>query len=49
MKPDEIKIELRIYQNDDVEIEEPDPNDIYEIMDKIIEFDKYLCEMKAEE
>lgn len=48
-KPDEIKIELRIYQNDDIEIEEPDPNYIYEIMDKIVEFDKYLCDLKAEE
>ena len=49
MKPDEIKMELRIYQNDEVEILEPDPDYIYEIMDKIIEFDKYLSELKAEE
>ena len=46
-KPDEIHIELRIYQNDEVETEEPDPNDIYDIMDRIVEFDRYICEWKA--
>ena len=49
MKPDEIKIELRIYQNNEIEVEEPDPNYIFEIMDRIIEFDRYLYEMKTED
>ena len=47
-KPNDIQIELRIYQNDDVEILNPDPDDIYAIMDKIVEFDKYLNELKME-
>lgn len=42
-------IELRIYQNDAVEILEPDPNDIQTIMDTGVEFDKYINEMKMEE
>lgn len=49
IKPEDIKIELRIYQNDDIESEEPEPDDILEIMDKIVEFDAYLNELKAEE
>ena len=48
VKPEDIKIELRIYQNDEVVIEEPDSNYIYEIMDKIVEFDAYLCKLKQE-
>lgn len=47
-KPNDIQIELRIYQNDDVEPMNPDPDDIYAIMDKIVEFNKYLNEIKME-
>ena len=47
--PSDIDIELRIYQSDDVVIEEPDPNDIHDIMDKIVEFDKVLNHLKEEE
>lgn len=41
-------IELRIYQNDDIVIENPDPTDILHIMDKIITFDKIIEETKNE-
>lgn len=45
--PNQIKIELRIYQNDAVHVEEPDPHDIFVVMDRIITADeriKYLRE-----
>lgn len=38
MKPEDIKIELRIYQNNDVLVLEPDPDEINLIMDKAIAF-----------
>lgn len=38
--PYRIKIELRIYQNDDIEIEIPDPNEIDEIMTQIVKADE---------
>lgn len=41
-KPFDIDIELRIYQNDDVKVYEPDPVDISTIMEKIRYFDKRL-------
>lgn len=47
-KPSQIKIELRIYQNDDVEIYEPDIDDITHIMDRIVTFDRRIDQMKAE-
>lgn len=43
--PFEIEIELRIYQNDDVWISNPDQNDIRMIMDKIIFFDARLSKI----
>jgi hypothetical protein len=45
-KPGEIQMELRIYQNDDVAICNPQADDILPIMDKIIEFDKVLRSIK---
>lgn len=47
-KPQEIEIELRLYQLDDVVIEEPDPDEILEIMNKIIIFDKLLEKQEVE-
>lgn len=38
-KPYDIQIELRIYQNDEIVISNPDPADIDEIMKKIVHFD----------
>jgi hypothetical protein len=48
-KPNEIDMELRIYQNDEVRVYLPDPDAIFHIMDKIIIFDKKIEELKAEE
>lgn len=42
IKPSSIKIELRIYQNDQVLVHEPTVEEIVEIMDKIIHLDKLL-------
>jgi len=44
--PEEIGIELRIYQNNQVLIHTPDPNAIHAIMDKIIVFDKEISKIK---
>lgn len=41
-KPNDINIELRIYQNCEVNVVLPDPNDINQIITKIVENDKYL-------
>lgn len=48
MKPFEIEIELRIYQNDEVRIEAGDPDEITHIMSKIFQFDKLINEMNEE-
>ncbi len=42
VKPSEIKIELRIYQNDEVLVHEPEAEDIIAIMEKIIHLNKIL-------
>lgn len=42
VKPTTIKIELRIYQNDEVLIHEPEPEEIVAIMDKIVHLNKLL-------
>lgn len=47
-KPFEIEIELRIYQNDEVRVYVPDPDDIVHIMDKIITFDKRITAHRLE-
>lgn len=46
--PHQIGIELRIYQNDEVLVHEPHPDDILYIMDKIIQFDKRIEKIKLE-
>lgn len=48
IKPFEIEIELRIYQNDEVQIYEADPDVIVHIMDKIITFDKRITALRKE-
>lgn len=45
-KPETIKVELRLYQNDEVLILEPDPKDIDVIMDTIVRFDKLIDKVK---
>ena len=44
--PNSISIELRLYQNDEVLILEPDPRDICDIMDTIVRFDKLINKEK---
>jgi hypothetical protein len=47
-KPFDIEIELRIYQNDEVQIFEGDPDVVAHIMDKIITFDKRINQLRME-
>lgn len=47
-KPTEIDIELRLYQNDEVLIEEGDALVITSIMDKIVHYDRRINEIKEE-
>ena len=47
--PFSIKIELRIYQSNEVLVYEADPEDIVFIMDKIVEFDKVITHRRLEE
>ena len=49
VKPNEVGMELRIYQNDDIAYLNPDADDIFHIMDKIITFDRLIKELQAEE
>lgn len=42
IKPSDIHIELRIYQNDEILIHEPTAEDIVPIIDKIVHVDKML-------
>lgn len=48
MKPAQIEMELRIYQNDDVVIHIPEADDITHIMDKIVSFDARIDALKLE-
>ena len=48
VKPFEIGMELRLYQNDEVSIFEPEREKITYIMDRIITFDKLLDKVRAE-
>ena len=49
MKPGLINMELRIYQNDEVLIANPQADEIVPIIDKIISFDKLINRMKERE
>jgi hypothetical protein len=49
VKPSEIEVELRIYQNDDVQIHNPGADEIVKIMDKIVHLDKLLNQYEYEE
>ena len=46
IKPVDIEIELRIYQNDEIYICNPTVADILPIMDKIVYFDKIIDQLK---
>jgi hypothetical protein len=49
INPCDIDIELRLYQSDEVLINEPDPEYIRSIMEKIIMFDKHIEILKIGE
>lgn len=49
IRPGDIEIELRIYQNDDFDICTPGAEAILPIMDKIKHFDELLNKLKTEE
>jgi hypothetical protein len=47
--PFEIKVELRIYQDNEVMVFDADPEDISFIMERIQQFDKLIGHRKLEE
>lgn len=49
VKPGEIQVELRIYQNDEILIHNPQADEIVPIMNKIIRFDKIINRMRERE
>lgn len=46
--PTEIQMELRIYQNDEIAIFEPDPMEITSLMDRVVQFDKRIKAIQQE-
>lgn len=48
-RPGDIDMELRIYQNNEILIHQPEADDILPIMDKIISFDKLIEKLKLRE
>jgi hypothetical protein len=44
--PRDIEIELRLYQSDETFVENPDPEEILFIMERIVKFDKRINEIK---
>lgn len=48
IKPGDIEMELRIYQNDTVIVHTPTAEDILPIMDKIVHLDKLLIKLEQE-
>lgn len=48
VKPGDINMELRLYQNDEVIFHNPDPTEIVPIIDKIITFDKLINQIREE-
>lgn len=49
IKPKDIGIELRIYQSDEIIYDNPDPEKIELIMNKIVHMDKVLARLEYEE
>ena len=49
VKPTDIHTELRLYQNNEVLFYNPEPDDIFRIMDKIISFDKVISGLREQE
>ena len=49
VKPSEIEMELRLYQNNEILYHTPTAEDIVPIMDKIITFDKVIRKIREQE
>lgn len=49
IKPGEIKMELRVYKNDEVLVHTPEADDIVPIMDKIVHLDRLLEKIDEED
>ena len=49
VRPADIEIELRLYQNSEIVYANPTADDILPIMEKIITFDKIINKIRAEE
>lgn len=49
IKPADIDIKLRLYQNDEILCHEPTAEEIVPIMDKIVTFDKVIDHIKCQE
>lgn len=47
VKPTDIKIELRIYQNDEILVHEPEAEEIIVIMNKIVHLNKILEDIEG--
>lgn len=47
VKPADIKIELRVYQNDEILVHEPEADEIIVIMNKIIHLNKILEDVEG--
>ena len=47
VKPADIKIELRIYQNDEILVHEPEAEEIIAIMNKIVHLNKILEDVEG--
>ena len=48
VKPHDIRMELRLYQNDQILYHEPEPEEIAPIVEKIVAFDKIINRIKEE-
>lgn len=48
-KPEDIEIELRLYQNNEILYFNPTPQELSPIIDKIVSFDKIIDKMKEQE
>ncbi len=49
VNPEEIGIELRIYQDNDIDIHTPTPKEIRDVMKIIVEHDKIVEKLKRQE
>ena len=47
VNPNDILTHLRIYQNNEVLINDPEPNELWEVMDRIIAFDDVLRSVQS--